>query len=75
MLWLRASILRAFGVVGAINVTQRAGRHDYFTLKYGNRGSLVLLQALYADASAPCLARKRQKWIDYVARNRAEGGI
>jgi hypothetical protein len=34
----------------------------------------MLLAALYADLDAPCLARKRKKWIDYVARNCAEGG-
>lgn len=73
--WLRRSLDQRFGLHGAINVSTRAGRHDYYSLKYGNRDSLVLLSALYADARAPCLARKRQKWLDFVRRNRAEGGI
>ena len=73
--WLRESIDLAFGLKGAISVRSRAGRHDYYTLKYGNRDSLVLLAALYADVEAPCLGRKREKWRDFVRRNCAEGGI
>lgn len=75
VLWLRQSIDQRFGLAGAINVSRRSGRHDYYTLKYGNRDSLVLLAALYADLGAPCLSRKREKWRDFVRRNCAEGGI
>lgn len=61
--------------MGGWKVRKRAGRHDYYTLKYGNRDSLVLLAALYADLESPCLSRKREKWRGFVRRNCAEGGI
>lgn len=73
--WLRQSIDERFGLTGAIKVSRRPGRHDYYTLKYGNRDSLVLLAALYRDPAAPCLGRKREKWRHFVGRNCAEGGI
>ena len=72
--WLRAQILCTYGLYGAVQRVCRAERHDMFRLVYEKRESLVLLNALYADASAPCLQRKKAVWLGYLARNGAEGG-
>jgi hypothetical protein len=40
-------------------------RHPFFELRYGKRSSLVLLPLLY-PAAAPCLERKRAKWLGYA---------
>ena len=60
----------------------RAGNHGYieklkrkdrenplYRLKYGNRASLVLLQAIYSDENVPRLERKWRKRSGYAARH------
>ena len=74
--WLRRRLNESFGLQGYVERIVRKKRHDLFRLKYGKRESLVLLPLLYSDQGAPCLERKRSKWIDYASRNVcAEGGI
>jgi len=74
--WLRGRIKESFGLNGHVERIVRKKRHDLFRLKYGKRESIVLLQLLYSDPNAPCLNRKRQRWIDYAARNVcAEGRV
>lgn len=73
--WLRARFKELLGLNGYVEPIVRKKRHDLFRLKYGNRESIVLLRLLYSDPNAPCLDRKRRKWIDYADRNFcAEGG-
>ena len=67
--WLRGRLKASFGLKGYLERIVRKKRHDLFRLKYGKRESLVLLRLLYSDVNAPCLSRKRQKWIDYALRN------
>ena len=55
-------------------MTRRPGRNDFYRLKYGKTESLTLLETLYCDPTAPHLPRKRQKWLDYLSENCAEGG-
>ena len=74
--WLRGRIKELVGLNGHVERIVRRKRHDLFRLKYGKRESIVLLRLLYSDPNAPCLDRKRRKWIDYAVRNLcAEGGI
>ena len=74
--WLRGRIKELVGLNGYVERIVRKKRHDLFRLKYGKRESIVLLRLLYSDPNAPCLERKRGKWIDYALRNGcAEGGI
>ncbi|MEK6226326.1 MAG: LAGLIDADG family homing endonuclease [Chloroflexota bacterium] len=74
--WLHARIRESFGLKGYVERIVRKNRHDLFRLKYGKRESIVLLRLLYSDQVAPCLDRKRRKWIDYATRHAcAEGGI
>jgi hypothetical protein len=74
--WLRGRINEMFGLNGYVERIVRKKRHDLHRLKYGKRESIILLRLLYADPNAPCLDRKRMKWIDYKQRNVcAEGGI
>ena len=47
---------------------QRNGRVPQWLLKYGKRESLLLLHALYHSPDVPCLARKRDKALAFVAR-------
>ncbi|TMF60997.1 MAG: hypothetical protein E6H87_09305 [Chloroflexi bacterium] len=73
--WLRGRIKELVGLNGHVERIVRRKRHDLFRLKYGKRESIVLLRLLYSDPNAPCLDRKRRKWIDYAVRNLcAEGG-
>lgn len=73
--WLRSRLEESLGLNGYVERIVRKKRHDLFRLKYGKRESIILLRLLYSDADAPCLDRKRRKWIDYAIRNGcAEGG-
>jgi len=73
--WLRGRIKETVGLNGYVERIVRKKRHDLFRLKYGKRESIILLRLLYCDPNAPCLERKRSKWIDYEGRNVcAEGG-
>ncbi len=74
--WLRGRMKELVGLNGHVERIVRKKRHDLFRLKYGKRESVVLLRLLYSDTKAPCLDRKRRKWVDYALRNGcAEGGI
>lgn len=73
--WLRSQIAAEYGMNGWIEVTRRPLRNEFFRLRYGKRDSLVLLAALYADHDVPCLQRKKEKWLGFLKRNCAEGGI
>jgi hypothetical protein len=72
--WLRTRITDEYGLVGWLEITRRPHRHEFYRLKYGKRESLTLLAALYADDDAPCLQRKKDKWLAYLGRSCAEGG-
>jgi len=67
--WLSGRIEGSFGVRGSIGRAVVAGRAPAFQLRYGKRASESLLTALYADQSAPALARKRRIWLEYVRRH------
>lgn len=57
--WLRETAYRLAGVWGH---TTNARKNPHIPqLKYAKRESLILLDLLYADSSAPCLTRKRLK--------------
>ena len=70
--WLAARIERATGLRGHLSMVlptaSRGNRHAFFHLRYGKRASHALLPLLYPDG-APCLARKRQIWLDYAVRH------
>ena len=72
--WLRTRLSAALGQAGYIsqlNINLKnplPNRHPFFELRYGKRISLVLLPMLYPSA-APCLERKRAKWIAYARRH------
>jgi hypothetical protein len=56
------------GCLSQLNVNLKnppPSRHPFFGLRYGKRSSLVLPPLLYPSA-APCLERKRAKWIAYA---------
>ena len=61
---------------GYLHIARRDGRHDYYTLRYGNACAITLLKLFYADPNCPRLVRKWRVWDDYVGRHLgAEGGI
>lgn len=74
ILWLRNRIRDAYGLKGSVQCVRRTDRHDFFRLVYEKRESLILLGAIYTDTSAPCLMRKKAKWLGYLERHGAEGG-
>lgn len=67
--WLRSQIRATTGVLGNLSQVKYKNplpnRHPFFELRYGKRGSLVLLPLLY-PAEAPCLERKRAIWLAYA---------
>jgi hypothetical protein len=68
--WIRLRLADALGIVGSIEEFEREGRKNpMYRLKYGNRASLVLLPAIYADRDVPRLERKWRKWAGYAARH------
>lgn len=68
--WVRATSRRIFGVTGAlIRRPQRDGRATQWLLKYGKRESLILLRAFYYATDVPCLARKRDKAMAFIAQS------
>jgi hypothetical protein len=70
--WLKTRVRSVTGCDGYLSeVTTRSpdrNRNPFFQLRYGKRASHVLLPLLYPEG-APCLARKRQIWLDYAARH------
>lgn len=72
--WLQSRLSLATGQTGylsQLNINLKnplPNRHPFFELRYGKRGSLVLLPLLYPPA-APCLERKRAKWFGYAQRH------
>jgi hypothetical protein len=68
--WLRQQLRAATGLRGGwIHETVREDGRRCSTLTFGKFDSLKLLGWIYADRDAPCLTRKRNVWLDYVARN------
>jgi hypothetical protein len=65
IVWLQQELRRWLGVNGYVERSVRAGRHDFYRLKFGKIESRTLFGALYADPAWPALARKRQKWLVY----------
>ena len=49
--------------------TKRAGRHDFFRLRYSNKESIALLSAMYPTSDVPKLERKWRIWDDYRRNN------
>jgi hypothetical protein len=72
--WLRDRLKATVGLDGYVERIGRKKKRDLFRLKYGKRESMILLQLLYADASAPCLERKKTIWTDYTLRAFGAGG-
>ncbi|HYK98420.1 MAG TPA: hypothetical protein VEU77_08515 [Candidatus Acidoferrales bacterium] len=70
--WLEGRIAAVTGVAGYVIEARRRNadpkRHPFYHLRYGKRGSVVLLPLLY-PTGAPCLARKRAIWLDYATRH------
>jgi hypothetical protein len=68
--WLSLRLGEALGIAGRVEELRRPNRKNpMYRLKYGNCASLVLLPALYADASVPRLQRKWRKWDQYQRRH------
>jgi hypothetical protein len=67
--WVQATAHRLFGVSGArIRQPQRDGRAPQWLLKYGKRESLILLAVMYHAPDVPCLGRKRDKGLAFLAK-------
>jgi hypothetical protein len=70
--WIASRVESATGLRGYLQEVRRRNpepmRHPFFHLRYGKRGSLVLLPLIY-PANAPCLERKRAIWLAYAARH------
>jgi LAGLIDADG DNA endonuclease family protein len=66
--WLKAQLGTALGLRGWIWWNDRQGK-GIGVLTYGKHDSIALLQNIYSDPTAPCLARKRAIWESYAARN------
>ena len=68
LVWLETRMRRVTGVPGYLQQrTPDPARHAFFELRYGKRGSQVLLPLIYPPG-APCLERKRAIWDAYLAR-------
>lgn len=72
--WLRDRLKTAIGLDGYVERIVRKKKRDLYRLKYGKRESIILLRLLYSDPSAPCLERKRRKWIEYASTTLGAGG-
>ncbi len=72
--WLEGRIWQATAVRGYLQQVRGRvpdpARHPFFELRYGKRGSMILLPLIY-PAGAPCLERKRAVWWAYLARHQA----
>src|SRR6266508_1205512 len=67
--WIHARVARSRGLNGYIEkCPPREGRNEFFRLKYGNHDSVVLLRAMYPNASVPKLERKWKIWNEYKRR-------
>jgi hypothetical protein len=72
--WLRERLSATTGRTGYLSQLNAnlkkplPNRQPLFELRYGKRSSLVLLPLLY-PSMAPCLERKRAKWIAYAQRH------
>lgn len=63
--WVRQRIKDQYGLVGGVWCED-----GLYQLTYGKRASLQLLPLMYTDDTVPCLARKREVWLQFVR----EGG-
>ena len=67
--WLRATLNEELGLQGWVQTRRReATTREYaplYLLRYSKHEAMRLLQWLYASESAPRLARKYAKWIDF----------
>jgi len=66
--WLQTQLRTKYGIAAYVETTVRPNRHPFYRLKLGNTSSVRLLAMLYADPDAPALARKREKWTEYLQR-------
>jgi hypothetical protein len=62
--WVAATISTEFGLAGSLATLHRSGeqRNPMYQLSYSRTVSRKLAALLYADPSAPRLARKWQRW-------------
>jgi hypothetical protein len=68
--WVRDQLHRAIGLRGGwIHETVRENGRRCSALTFGKFDSCTLLGWIYAEPTAPCLGRKRDLWLNYVARN------
>lgn len=67
--WLKTALERTLLVYGYIEVRPATDtRKAFYRLKFGNRDSVTLLQAMYPHPDVPKLERKWKIWNDYALR-------
>jgi hypothetical protein len=64
--WLRRRIADQYGLVGGLWCED-----GVYQLTYGKGASSRLLPLMYPDAAVPCIARKREVWLEFMR----EGGL
>jgi hypothetical protein len=67
--WLRQTTNRLYGMSGFVTVkrSRRAGHSDLWCLKYAKRESLALLRLMYYAPDVPCLHRKHEIALPFLA--------
>jgi len=68
--WLRERLKTLLDLDSYLEVLKaRPDKNEFYRLKLGNRASVRMLTAFYADQAAPRLERKWLKWNDYFNRH------
>src|SRR5438132_4126409 len=65
--WIRESIRRATGLSGAIHNGGGRSQRSIWALRYAKAESIRLLGRMYYAPGIPCLARKRDKAVRFLA--------
>lgn len=63
--WLRAWIEQLLGLKGWVTVRVKDRCSPYWILRYSKHESILLLEALYAEADAPRRDRKYRTWVGF----------
>jgi hypothetical protein len=59
--WVRGRIAARYGLVGGLWC-----QDGVYQLTYGKGASLQLLPLMYPDEAVPCIARKREVWLQFL---------
>lgn len=68
--WLERKLRERLGIRGWIGTERRRRNRTMHFVRYAKHASIVLLKALYEDASAPRLERKWRRWNDFCLNGR-----